>query len=456
MTVATPQRRQTTTVGSVRATLQLWRLLRRRNAGHSDPQGLTEGLAILAFAVSTAVLLLVLGGFMAFLARSQAPGADPDTAFYVLLAGIASGLLLVPILTLGGAAARLAMARRDERLAALRLAGATTGQVGLLTVLDAGRQALLGALAGAAAVLGLIPLVLPLRFQGQGFTYGDLVAPAWVFAATAAVVILVALVAAAASLAKVAITPLGVAARHTPRPLHWTRVGPVVAFAVAFAVLIESGRGEIVVLAVLVVGGLAMINLVGPWVLGLVGRLSARRARTVATLVAARRIIDDPKGAWRSVGGVALCTFIAGLAAAIAMVDPGPTPDGTQDPLYADLLTGGFLTLAIAGLLAAVSTGVMQAGRIIDQRGQYRALDLAGTDMQVLHAARLRQTAIPLVAAVAIATGGALVFMLPGLGFSLLTSLPVLLQFLLSVVGVCALVLAGTLASRPVVRTVLG
>ncbi|MGC0143360.1 hypothetical protein [Pseudactinotalea sp. Z1732] len=148
---------------------------------------------------------------------------------------------------------------------------------------------------------------------------------------------------------------------------------------------------------------------------------------------------------------MALCTFIAGLTAAAAMFDSV----GSDDPIVADLSTGGLLTLTIAGLLAAVSTGVMQAGGIIDQRTQYRALHLAGTDLTVMHAARLRQTAIPLLAAVLIATAAALVFMLPALGFGLLSSVPLLIQFLLSVVAVCLLVLAGNLASARVVRTVL-
>lgn len=445
----------TPAAGPIRTVLRLWLLLRRRDAGRSDPQRLTGVLAVFAFAVCTGVLLLVLGGFGAFQARAAAPASSPDAGFYLLLAGIASGLLVVPLATLGGAAARLAVARRDERLAALRLAGATAGQVAVLTVLEATLQALAGALLGAAGVFALIPLVLPVTFQGQPFTYTDLVAPWWVFALTVAGVTTVSLVSAAGSLAKVVLTPVGVAARHRPRPLHWTRVLPIAAIAVAFVVLIQTGRAGIVVLAVLVAAGLAMVNLLGPWVLGLLGRVVATRARSAATLIAARRIIDDPKGAWRSVGAVALCTFIAGLTAAIAITDPGERPDGTVDPVFADLSTGGMLTLVIAGATAAVSTGVMQAGRIIDQRTQYRALHAAGTELRVIHSARLRQTAIPLIGAVATATAASMLFILPALGFALLTAVPVLVQFGLSVIGVCALVLGGALAARPVVRTVL-
>src|SRR5699024_9762985 len=113
-------------------TFQLWSLLRKRSAGRSDPQKLTSFLAVIAFAVTTSVTLIVLGGWNAFAVRGE--NATGDEALYPALAATASALLLIPLSTLGAAAARLAMARRDERLAALRLAGATTRKVSALTL----------------------------------------------------------------------------------------------------------------------------------------------------------------------------------------------------------------------------------------------------------------------------------------------------------------------------------
>lgn len=439
----------------MKAALDLWLLLRRRSSSDADPHRLTGALAILAFAVTTAVVLVVVGGFLAFSARAQAPGANDDAGFYVLLAGTASILLLVPLVTLGGAAARLAVARRDARLAALRLAGATTAQVSTITILDATVQALTGAVIGVAGMFALVPLVLPIEFQGQAFSYGELLPPWWAYLAAIGAVTVIALISAGASLRKVAITPLGVAARTSPNPLHWSRVVPIVGFAAAFAILWNSGQAELMVLVLLVVGGFAMMNAIGPLVMGLVGKLSARRARTAAQLVAARRIIDAPKTAWRSVGGVALATFIAGMTAAIALFSSTGTSSPEEAQLYTDMATGGFLTLAIAGVVAAVSTGVMQAGGVIDRRNEYRALSLAGTDLRVLDEARLRETAVPLLAAVALATGSTLVFLLPALGMAVVTSPEVAIQFALSVLGACALVLLGSFASRRVVRMVL-
>jgi hypothetical protein len=132
---------------------QLWLLL-RSHAAHdrSTSARFTSVLAIIAFAATSAVSLVVVGGLMAFIGRQQAglKVGDIDPMFYVVLAGFAVLLLLVPLTTLGAAAARLAMARRDARLAALRLAGATTWQVSVITLLDAGLQALIGSLIGVA------------------------------------------------------------------------------------------------------------------------------------------------------------------------------------------------------------------------------------------------------------------------------------------------------------------
>jgi hypothetical protein len=433
------------------AALKMWLLLRKRDAGRTDPQRLTSVLAVLAFAVTTAVTLLVLGGFQAFAERAaSAPADDYDAGMYVMLAGTAAGLLLIPLITLGGAASRLAVARRDERLAALRLAGATRGQVSTLALLDSTVQAALGAVIGAVAYFGLIPLVLPVEFQQRPFSYAELVLPWWALPAAVVAIVLVALVSAAASLRRVAITPLGVAARTAPPGLHWTRVVPVVLVGGVFAVLMQSGQAPLIVLILFLLGGLAVVNVVGPWVMGLIGKLAVKRAKDAAGLIAARRLLDAPKTAWRSVGGVALATFVASMSAAGSMFAAAG-----DDPILTDIGTGSQLTLVIAAVVAATSTGVMQAGRIIDQRTEYRALHLAGTDISVMDRARLLEVGIPLIAAVLLATGAASLFLIPALGVGIFTQPVVVIQYLVSVVGACALVLAGSWASKGVVRTVL-
>ena len=175
-------------------TLRLWWLLRRRSTGSSDPAGLTGVLAVIAFAVTTAIALVVVGGLSAFVQRAAvATGTDyDDSSIYVFLAIFATLLLLIPLGTLGGAAARLAVSRRDARLASLRLAGATTTQVAALTIGDAAVQALTGAVIGFAGYGALMPVVAQLRFQGRTFEVAELWVSVPGLLAAAACIVLVA------------------------------------------------------------------------------------------------------------------------------------------------------------------------------------------------------------------------------------------------------------------------
>lgn len=443
-------------------TARLWWLLHQRSRRDSSAATRFTGvLAVIAFAATSAVALVVVGGLQAFIRRGADPSIMPADAgirsFYVILAWIAVFLLLVPLSTLGAAAARLAMARRDERLAALRLVGATRTQVSAMTLADAGVQAAVGALLGIGGYLAVLPVLTMLSFQGRALTVAELWVGVPLLAATLAAVVVVALVSAMSSLQRVSISPLGVAARTT-RPrlsvfrlsvLALASIGGVVAFNVLGSV---AGMIGVVIAAGFVALGLAALNLIGPFVLQVVGRITAALARRSETLLAGRRLAADPKAAWRGVSGVGLAAFIAGVVSLVGMFDAEPANNPSGQILVADLVTGGLLTLVIAGVLAAVSTGVMQAGRLIDQRQEYRNLVLAGAQASVLSRARQRETLIPLVAALGTATGSVLIVVVPMIGMSAYLNPMVLLSYALSIAGVAAIVMIGAWASGFVAR----
>ena len=187
------------------STFALWRLFHR--PGLRGSAGHTSMLAIIAFAAATTIFLTVLGGVHGFIWRASADhtvacafdfgACRPDTVAawkrqisdptslaqfstaYVALAVFACMLLVVPFVALAGSAARLAASRRDARLAALRLAGATTGQVVRLTALDAAGQALIGALIGIAGYCALMPAVMLIPFQEQRFTLNSYGSARW-------------------------------------------------------------------------------------------------------------------------------------------------------------------------------------------------------------------------------------------------------------------------------------
>ncbi len=437
----------------MRAALHLaWRL-RAAGARENRVPGLLAGLA---FAVATAALLVCLGGLGAFEARGaiaesgsrylSAPDAARLADLYVTLAWIATTCMVVPILTLGGVAARLAIARRDQRLAALRLTGATSGQVTVMTLAEAALQALVGAAVGVVLYAVSLPLVARLTFQGRPFEIGEQVVPAWKLAAVMFGVVLVALVSGLSSLARVVISPLGVAARTSPKRLSVLRVGVAVVACVAWVLVITPmkapERGVIVVLLGLVI---LAVNAVGPFFVMLVGKVIARFAPTATTLLAARRIVDDPRSTWRAVGALGLAIVVVGFTSVVSAA----SHDAPGDTLGTDLGTGAMVTLAVITIVGATSTGVVQAARVLDQREQYRSLSLAGTSLRTLHRARTVEIALPLAVTVLVSAGFVLALVLP---FASALNGGLVVRFMVAVAVAGALTFASVLSSRSLVR----
>lgn len=152
-------------------------------------------LPIVAFGVTTALLLVVVGGVRMFFTDPRA--AAETEIVYRVLSALALVLLTVPIATLGAAAARLSARRRNDRLATLRLLGAGAGEVSAMTVVEAGATALVGGILGVGLYAALLPLVGLLPFFGGPVGAGAL----WTGAGTAAGAIVGVVVVATASAA---------------------------------------------------------------------------------------------------------------------------------------------------------------------------------------------------------------------------------------------------------------
>ncbi|WP_030442031.1 FtsX-like permease family protein [Actinoplanes subtropicus] len=253
-----------------------------------------------------------------------------------LILSVVAAALLFPLLMFIGTATRLAAARREQRFAAMRLVGATPRQISMIATVESTVAAVAGTLLGFA-VFPLLRLGLDrVTFTGERFFLGDI-------ALTWANVLLVGLgvplgaaVAARAALRRVRITPLGVARRVTPRPPRAWRLVPVVAGLGELAWFIgrkphtTNGQTEAYL------GGifLTMIGLVvaGPYLTMAGSRVLARLARRPATLIAGRRLADDPRGGFRAVSGLMLALFVTTVATGVItsiVAYRGETPAGT-------------------------------------------------------------------------------------------------------------------------------
>lgn len=460
---STPQSDSTAVATATTATSGRSKNATARTTSHAS------ALAIIAFAVSTAVFLTVLGGLHGFVYRASAEhtlvgafwGDHLTSEFsptYVILALFASLLLLVPLSTLAGSAARLVASRRDSELATLRLVGASSGQVTALTALDATMQALIGAVAGIALYFAAIPLVMLLNFQGEHFSFGDLWVGPLALIGVIVGVALLALVSALIALRGVVISPLGVSARTTPTALSKWRLwvfAAVVIIALAASQLMGAVEFSFVasmaVLLIPIVVTFFVINLLGPLAIRHSARSKLKHAHSAADVISMRRILDNPKRAWRNVSGVALAVFIAGITSIASFfgTTESPSMEANATLLMHDIGTGGMVTLFFAALLAAVSSGVMQAGNVYDQQDEYRTLILEGADAKVLSTARRHEVMRPLRTVVLISAACSMILMLPTMAQAF--AQPVTLISFVAGIALCfVLVYVGSLASNHV------
>lgn len=411
-------------------------------------------LPVVAFAVTTALLLVVAGGARMFLVD---PRAGAEAGLYGILAVLALVLLAVPLVTLGAAAARLTSRRRNDRLATLRLLGASTRELWSLTVLEATAVAAAGAAAGVLLYAALLPLVGLLPFFGGPVGVAAVIVDPLLGAGVLASVVLIGAASAAASLRKVAVTPLGVRTR-SEAPVKKTTafvVGAVLIVAVV-ALVANFGTlapmlGAAVAVAVLLglfAGALGLLNLIGAPIVAARGRTMARRARSAAELVAGRELAADSGPAWRRVSGMALVSFIAVVAGCgLAIADIA----GDAGPLMADIRTGVLVTLGIAFVLLACAVGVTQAASVLEERELIVGLDRLGIPDAELRRARRITVMVPLRWA---AVGGAalgLMLAFPIVGMSLIIAPLAVLTIALTFAAGFALVAAALASTRPIV-----
>ncbi len=411
-------------MSSLTMALRLTPYLARSSGSSVRETGLRDaGLPILAFGTVTALLLTVAGGSQVFWSWT-----DDIAGTYQALAVVAMVLLIIPLLTLGASAARLAARRRDDRLASLRLLGANSATVVWMTVIESTVLAAVGAVAGAGLYACTAPFLGLIQFRGQSIG-----SHAWLSVPSIAGCILAVCVLAAASAAlglrKVVVTPLGVRTRQTADGAHWVR-GLIAAVVVAIGVvamgMLSSFGAFIVIIAVM--GGcfglaLLALNLMGPWILRLRASSQLKRAKGPEQLLAARTVLESPKESWRQVGGVAMTSFVGvfvgvGMAVADTM---GTAGDTEATLLVRDINTGVMITLLGSFLMVACSAGVNQAAAVLDRASTLVALDRVGMPLKLMVAARVKAVMSPLFLVAGISAAAAAVLVLPLTGAVLLT-----------------------------------
>ena len=256
---------------------------------------------------------------------STAPEHHDYGPFVTTLFGLGVGGLLFAILTLIGTSTRLAAARRAEKLATLRLAGATPRQINRFAAVDAAVSAAVGSVVGFGLFYVLRTIVSHVVSTNLIAFFPDRLNPGWLGAFTVLVgTPCLAALAAIVSLRRVRISPLGIAHRTTPKPPRAWRIAPLAMglLLVTYAwhtnrhIALSEVRGHMtpyfLIGALLTIVGLVVA---GPWLTMVVNKLLAKRTQRASTLLASRRLADNPKAAFRPISvmvvAVFLCTIIS-------------------------------------------------------------------------------------------------------------------------------------------------
>ena len=280
-------------------------------------------------------------------------GTPSPDGLLTLLSWVGIIVLLVPSLVLVASSARLTAARREQRLAALRLAGATPGQVTNMvaaeTTLSAGIGALLGLLI-SPALRGLASFV---PWAGGTWLASDFALPAGLTVFIVLAIPVLVVLAGILGLRRVLKNPLFATGGHSKKPLHWWRLLALPAAGLFFLVAVTTAKGSggigMVMAGLFLLVGSAAI--VGPWVTSAVGGTFVRIWRRPSSLLAGRRLRDDPKGAYRASAGIVLAVFAGSMALTLL-------------PTFESMAGGGrsFVDSALY-----VNTDAQHAGKIVDQ-----------------------------------------------------------------------------------------
>jgi hypothetical protein len=254
--------------------------------------------------------------------------------------------LLFPMIILISTAARLSASRREQRFAAMRLVGATSRQVSLLASIDALVGSAIGVLGGLLVFVAIRSPVARLTIGTGSFFIRDFTPAAIDDVLIALGVPILAVAGALLSLRRVKISPLGVSRRTTPPPPRAWRVLPLSAGIGIFLVFVLTthrqrvGSGILLPVGVGVV--LVMVGLLtaGPWLTAQGLKHLGKRPARASSLLAIRRLADNPRAAFRAVSGLVLAVFVGTMFATLA-----PAFDGGSQPTKASSSVSNALTV---------------------------------------------------------------------------------------------------------------
>jgi hypothetical protein len=312
----------------------------------------------------------------------EQPGDNEDLiAFWGILFGMVAVLVIGPVVVFIAMTTRVGGARREQRFAAVRLAGATRLQTAVLAATETAVAAITGTLLGWLAFGMLRPAVANRVTLGHGM-------PIFVEDVTVPLVVLVIVLFGVPALAvgttlvalhPVQMTPLGVRHRAPRRPPGLSRLVPIGAGLSGFwlSIRLSNAPGadypvhvQFALQLIFMVSTLCILVgffLAGAWLCMWISRAMARFSRGTTTLVVARRIAADPYSTFRAVGGAAIAVYVATSLGFAAAASERPSPVESRSVLGSvrPALDPGVVAVHVRGVPEAALAPLMADGVVV-------------------------------------------------------------------------------------------
>ncbi|GAA3633230.1 ABC transporter permease [Lentzea roselyniae] len=287
-----------------------------------------------------------------------------------LLTRVGLVVLVVPCLVLVASAARLTAAKRERRLAALRLAGASPRQVVIMTAVETAVGGVVGSVLGVLLAQPFSHITAKIPWEGGTWYPGDFVPSPAVVAAVAVLAPVLVIAAAIMGLRRVVKRPL--AAEEQRKVRSWrlmTIAGALGVFFLGILYAQEAGGDNQFTVVLLGLGAVAVaLVLAGPVVTAWVGRFFVGRWRKPSTLLAGRRLAGDPVAAFRGSAGVVIAVFTGSMALTMlpGLESQVPFRDDTwkTDAIVAEQVTHDLtpLRLQTSAPIVTMLDGTVSAG----------------------------------------------------------------------------------------------
>jgi hypothetical protein len=298
----------------------------------------------------------------------MAPLADPGTRGGTIFAVV---LLTLPVLALLNQGVRLGTVARVRRYDALHVAGATPSDLRRWAALEVGAPAAAGAVLGMG-VWWLLQELLGRRLADRGT--GAIVPPETGPGLWALLVVVV--VAGSGAL----VGTWSVHGRGTPRdvrfPLRWAMPLVLGVLLLWWSSRIGDADSRLVLAVPAIVLLLSGVTGLAPWLTGRTARVLTKHTRSAPALLAARRLVDDPRPAARA----ALAAGAGGLTIGVLgglMADLDALGSDPHDEHYQAMKLVAVLTV-VGFLLIAVALAIHIADSVVSERRAYAALSAVG------------------------------------------------------------------------------